>query len=68
MSAHGEMPEWLNGALSKSVNPSRDSGVRIPLSPLKKTSNTLVFLFLVMNVLTFDIGLSRFLNINPPKR
>gem|GEM_PF-1539465 len=29
------MPEWLNGTLSKSVEPSQVPRVRIPLSPQK---------------------------------
>jgi len=31
----GEMPERSNGAVSKTVDPVRDPGVRIPLSPPK---------------------------------
>ncbi len=27
------MPEWLNGTVLKTVEPSRVPGVRIPLSP-----------------------------------
>ncbi len=33
--AEGEMPEWSNGAVSKTVVRSRGPGVRIPLSPQK---------------------------------
>src|SRR6056297_926198 len=29
----GEVPEWSNGAVSKTVDPSRDPRVRIPVSP-----------------------------------
>ena len=29
----GEMPEWPNGTVSKTVIPARVSRVRIPLSP-----------------------------------
>ena len=29
----GEVPEWLNGAVSKTVRGASPSGVRIPLSP-----------------------------------
>ena len=39
------MPEWLNGAVSKTVIPARVSGVRIPLSPPKETGFLLVSFF-----------------------
>ena len=31
--SHGEVPEWSNGAVSKTVEPSRVPRVRIPVSP-----------------------------------
>ena len=34
---YGEVPEWLNGVLSKSTAPSRVPGVRIPSSPPSRT-------------------------------
>ncbi len=33
ISNHGEMPEWSNGAVSKTVVRVSAPGVRIPLSP-----------------------------------
>jgi hypothetical protein len=44
---NGEMPEWSNGAVSKTVDRFCDPGVRIPLSPQIQINPGLVpgFLF-----------------------
>src|SRR6056297_1806533 len=42
----GEVPEWSNGAVSKTVDPSRGPRVRIPVSPPDNSPNHLTILYL----------------------
>ena len=67
---YGEMAEWSNAAVSKTVNRATYSGVQIPLSPPKISINYLLFLetnckcyiptnhqsiFLIYKFLVYDI-------------
>ena len=54
------MPEWLNGAVSKTVDLARDPGVRIPLSPpTVKSAAERRFLFGTNGKLAFSFGANK---------
>ena len=56
--APGELAEWSNAVVLKTIDPSRGPGVRIPYSPQKETHNgSCGFCFLWRNqtCLIFDI-------------
>ena len=56
--APGELAEWSNAVVLKTIDPSRDPRVRIPYSPQKETHNEscgFCFLWRHQTCLIFDI-------------
>ncbi len=56
MLVRGEMPEWSNGADSKSVVPFEVPRVRIPLSPPKSMGSVSIDTFLSIYSLSLPVN------------
>ena len=52
------MPEWSNGAVSKTVDRIHDPRVRIPFSPHKKKRSNIKLLLFFYDIININININ----------